>query len=321
MGLTLLPLLWIDLGSGFRWLAALLVLHALAASTQDAAGDALAIASTTDHERGSMNGWMQAGMLAGRSVFGGGALMAGEHLGARVVPAALVGCVWITTILLLFSREPTKAERVRVRGFWVTLVAAARSRKTWFGLAFAGLSGAGFEAVGAVAGPFLIDRGRSPEAVGTFLAFGAVGAMLVGSVVGGMLSDRYGRTTMTAVFLVLCSSSVLALAVLPEDSSDLVIPTLTMLYLGIGLFVASSYALFMDLTDPRLGATQFSTFMAATNGCESWSSFAVGRVSAAAGYGPGFALMGLASLAALPLLRAIGRPPQLTDDDIEPLRS
>jgi hypothetical protein len=42
----------------------------------------------------------------------------------------------------------------------------------------------------------------------------------------------------------------------------------------IGLFTAASYALFMDLTDPKLGGTQFSAFMAATNGCESWSGWA-----------------------------------------------
>ena len=37
--------------------------------------DALAIRTAEAHERGSLNGYMQAGMLLGRSLFGGGALL------------------------------------------------------------------------------------------------------------------------------------------------------------------------------------------------------------------------------------------------------
>lgn len=40
-------------------------------------------------------------------------------------------------------------------------------------------------------------------------------------------------------------------------------------YLRAGLITASAYALLMQLTDPRLGATQFSAYMGAVNACES----------------------------------------------------
>ncbi|MBP1689319.1 MAG: hypothetical protein H6Q33_5462 [Deltaproteobacteria bacterium] len=78
---------------------------------------------------------------------------------------------------------------------------------------------------------------------------------------------------------------------------------LTAVDVCIGAFTASSYALFMELTDPALGATQFSTFMAATNACESWSSAAVGRMIPAIGYPGAFSLLALVSLATLPVLR------------------
>jgi len=65
------------------------------------------------------------------------------------------------------------------------------------------------------------------------------------------------------------------------------------LYVAIGLFTASSYALFMDLTDPRLGATQFSAYMGATNACESWSAVLGGRLIASSGYPAAFAVMAL----------------------------
>ncbi len=78
---------------------------------------------------------------------------------------------------------------------------------------------------------------------------------------------------------------------------------LTGMYFFIGLFTASSYALFMDLTDARLGGTQFSAFMSATNGCESWSAWAGGRIVGPGHYAAAFLTMAAASLLGLPLLR------------------
>jgi hypothetical protein len=77
------------------------------------------------------------------------------------------------------------------------------------------------------------------------------------------------------------------------------------MYFMIGMFIASSYALFMKLSDARLGGTQFSAFMSATNGCESWSVFAGGRIAAAGGYPMGFIALSAVSLLSLPLLKLI----------------
>ncbi len=75
----------------------------------------------------------------------------------------------------------------------------------------------------------------------------------------------------------------------------------------IALFTASSYALFMDLTDARLGGTQFSAFMSATNGCESWSAWAGGRIVGPGNYAAAFLAMAAASLLGLPLLKWLAR--------------
>jgi len=64
----------------------------------------------------------------------------------------------------------------------------------------------------------------------------------------------------------------------------------------------------MDLTDARLGATQLSAAMSATNLCESWSAFAVGRLAGALGYGAAFSWMAAASLLALPLVWRLPKP-------------
>ena len=73
MGVSLLPLFLLDSWHAIFSVYPFLLIHAIAAATQDAAIDALAIATVPEQERGSLNGWMQVGMLAGRSLLGGGA--------------------------------------------------------------------------------------------------------------------------------------------------------------------------------------------------------------------------------------------------------
>jgi MFS family permease len=169
---------------------------------------------------------------------------------------------------------------------------------------------AGFEVAGLLAGPYLGDHGATSEQVASFFGLGAVGAPLLGGLIGGIVSDRWGRHRSVALFLVGFSLLVLLLAWAdtwsPGPSLTLLMVIWVGLYFFIGLFTASSYALFMALTDPKLGATQFSTFMAATNGCESWSGRAGGALAERGGYALGFAAMSLVSLASLIFLRRLG---------------
>ena len=127
---------------------------------------------------------------------------------------------------------------------------------------------------------------------------------------GGRLSDRWGRRRSVALFLVGFVAAILALAAadLYGAGETPLMALLTVMYLFIGLFTAASYALYMDLTDRRAAGTQFSAFMAATNGCESWSALAGGRMAASAGYPAAFIAMSVVSLLSLPLLRRLAAP-------------
>lgn len=307
MGLLLVPLFFLDLQRHLAWIVPLLLAHSLAAATQDVAVDGLAVAVTAEGERGALNGWMQAGMLLGRSLFGGAALVAAAHLGPRWVPVILLGAVWVSLALVAGIREPRGAARPPGSGLLAGLRAAVARRATWLGLAFGLVAGAGFEAVGAVVGPYLVDRGMPTGEVGRFLAVPAVAAMLAGALLGGPLADRVGRLRSVAVFLVALAAAVFALSLPVTRGETATLAVLTALYFAIGLFTASSYALFMDLTDPRLGATQFSAYMAATNGCEAWAGFLVGQIAGPLGYGPAFRILALVSLAGLPLLVSLRR--------------
>jgi MFS transporter, PAT family, beta-lactamase induction signal transducer AmpG len=312
MGLMLLPLIWLDPVEHFDTWRLLLLAHAFAAATQDVAIDALAINSVPPRDRGLLNGCMQAGMLVGRSLFGGGALLVAATLGRGWMISALVAWIWLAMLVLMFVREPDALapSHERLAEFRRNLRRALRRRVVWIGIAVALISGAGFEATGQLAGPFLIDREVPPATIGLFFGVFAVSATLIGGLLGGRLSDRWGRIRSVGVFLTGLSASIIALALADLWGSrepSTLIGLLVVMYFFIGLFTASSYALFMDLTDPALGGTQFSTYMAATNGCESWSAWAGGQVAGRAGYAPAFLTMTTVSLGGLALLWLLSR--------------
>lgn len=311
MGVTLLPLIWLDPVEHFERWRLLLVLHAIAAATQDVAIDALAIRSVPLEHRGLLNGCMQAGMLTGRSLFGGGAVLVAAWVGREWMLAVLAASIWIAIAAawMLDDLPIVEPSRARASAFARHLVHAFSQRTTWLAIGFALLGGAAFEATGQLAGPFLVDRQATPGAIGVFFGVFAVAATLVGGLLGGRLSDRHNRVRTVAAFLIGIAATVglVAVADLAGASAVTLIVLLTLLYFFIGLFTAASYALFMDVTDPRIGGTQFSTYMAATNGCESWSAAVGGRLAGAGGYPFAMLVMSGVSLAGLVFLRLLRR--------------
>lgn len=305
MLLTLAPLVWIDLEVDLDLLLVLLFCHALAAATQDVAIDGLAV-KTPPAEHGSLNGWMQFGMLVARGLFGGWVLGMREDLG----PGGIVAVLMLTILALmpvhLLYRAPPEAGsgpggRERRHEFAARLLQILRSRSTWAVLAFAATSGVAFETVGSLAGPVLVDSGFDDQAVASFFGLNVVLGLALGALAGGLASDRLGRRLTVAVASVLLSALAGALAAV-LGSQVAVEALLTAVYFGAGVFIAASYALFMDATDPRLGATQFSAFMGATNACESLSARMGGALATRQGTPVAFLVAAVAGIVVLPLL-------------------
>ncbi|MEX1128760.1 MAG: MFS transporter [Vicinamibacterales bacterium] len=314
MGLTLLPLLWLDPVAHFDTWRLLLVLHAVSAATQDVAIDALAINSVPPDHRGLLNGSMQAGMLGGRSLFGGGALLVASWLGWNWIVILLIAWIWLTLAVVALVRLPDAPAPAHAPDvFRRALSDALRQRTTWMGIAFALTSAAAFEATGQLAGPFLVDRGVASSTIGLFFGVVVVAAMLGGGLLGGAVSDRWGRRRSVAAFL--GGFVVMILLLAAADAAGGTAPAVLLgllagMYFFVGLFTAASYALFMDLTDPRLGGTQFSTFMAATNGCEAWSTWTGGRIAGSSGYASAFVALSVASVLSLFVLKHLRPRPE-----------
>jgi len=321
MALCLLPLLWIDPVENFRVIAGFLLAHAFFAASQDVAIDALCIAETRPEERGEYNGWMHTGMLLGRALMGGGALVLAHSMGNQGVAGLLIGLLLACSFVVLFTRQRSDFHpEGRLREVYAKVRVALVSHHTWLGMAFGLLGGAVYKALEVVYGPMLIDRGYLKSEIGWFSAFPMIGSMIAGTLVGGVLADRLHRVQAVATAMLFLVGGVVTLALLDQVFDHQrglhLLGCLVMVAFGIGFFTSASYALFMDLTDPRIGATQFSAYMGATNGCESWSVYAIGLLVPALGYGGGFLVMAGVSTAALGLLWALWR--RLPKPEVEP---
>ncbi|MCA9088379.1 MAG: MFS transporter [Planctomycetaceae bacterium] len=337
MAAALAPLFWLHPAQHFEWLRLTLLIHCIAAATQDIAIDAWCVELTREEERGRMNGWMQTGMLLGRSLLGGGALVISDWGGPKLVYALLLLAILPTSLLVIFS-----SDRVipRLRESWsmhyVRLTAAlrhlVRRRVAWLGLGFALIAGAAFEALGAVQGPLLLSHGWSEAEVGSLTAGPMVLLMVLGALLGGRMADRWGHVRVSLVALLWIALQVTSVGLLLLWSGQREVHRLLPLFLcgealGIGLLTAASYALFMDLTDPQLAATQFTTYMAATNACEAWAGLLVGQLIGRWNYGPallmmaGLSLVGLAFLLQIPTAlqadRGLARPASVPPCDRE----
>jgi PAT family beta-lactamase induction signal transducer AmpG len=184
-----------------------------------------------------------------------------------------------------------------------------REKNTWLAILFALTSAAAFEAAGGLAGPFLTDLNINQETIGIFFAVPVVIAMFIGGLIGGYVSDKISRKKAVRVFLSGFVASIIFISIYNyfngSVSTNGFFLGFTIMYFFVGLFTASSYALFMDLTNPKIGGTQFSTYMAATNGCEAWSVWAAGNIITGYGYSTAFLFMSVVSLLSLFILKRI----------------
>ena len=311
MGLALFPLIFIPPQNNFIIWGILLFIHSMAAATQDVSIDALVINVISKNEKGKLNGFMNAGMLIGRSIFGGGTLIIASSLGLNYMIALLVLVIVTTMLLLLIIKEPVLISDSgnRFGIFKKNFVVSFSKRNTWLAILFALTSGAAFEAAGGLAGPFLTDLSLSQETIGYFFAIPVLIAMLVGSLAGGYISDKIRRKNAVAVFLTGFVIPIIFISGYAHFNktvdSTLLLSAFTLMYLFVGLFTAATYAFYMDLTNPEIGGTQFSTYMAATNGCEALAVWAAGLTVSFFSYSPAFLLLSFVSLLSLFILRVI----------------
>jgi PAT family beta-lactamase induction signal transducer AmpG len=267
-----------------RALAGVLFAQALFASMSDVAGDALAIEVLPSGERGVANAVMSGGQAAGNVVGGAG-------LSAVLAVAGFRAAAGLLVLLVLAACAPTALLRERpgerllpwTRGA-PTLVAAdraplalagnarlvarlvlapqsAQALLVWIAAYF--LSGCLGILMTATA---IRDHGFRQAEYASLGAL-ALAPNLIGALAGGRCADRMGREPVVAGALVVGAIAWTGFGLLSPNWSikGLWIVQAFVAAAASGALLTVLTALFMDLAEPRVAATQFAVCMALGN--------------------------------------------------------
>ena len=337
----------------FTWV---ILVHNMFASVQDVAIDALAVSVLPQEERGLANGLMFAGQYLGTAVGGAGVLfLTGRGVPfdiTFVFVAAALGMITVTVVLRL--REPLAPElsngadaagagrspaarALSELGAYVRTAARSLvgSRLALAALVFALLPTGAYGLSLAVGTSLAVELGLSDQQIAT-LNFGSLVLAAAGCVTGGWLSDKLGRRKMLATYVVLMVIPSLVMAwataehgwVMPVETKAATRPAppaalvtmfwaMTLAYTACqGLMYGARTALFMDVSNAAVAATQFTAYMAMLNLVISYSAAWQGQAAGRLGYPKTFlldALSGLVCLAVLPLVKP--SPATVPEDD------
>lgn len=341
MALTLMSTVLLELPQQLALFTVILLVHNTFGAMQDVAIDALAVNSLAEHERGLANGLMFAGAALGQAVGGAGVLFLSAYTGFQPTFFFVAACILAVTLFVaLPMREAPSAARAALAAGvsrWAHAAGQMRdfavesfrsflgTRGAYLGLAFA-LLPSGAMCLGlALQSNLAVELGLNDKQVAALnLWSGIIQASFM--VVGGYLSDRFGRRRMLALYIVLMSVPVLYLMsvlqqhgwVMPQSGANrgvapaLLITALwvaTLTYgVALGLMYGTRSAIFMDVTNPKVAATQFTAYMALLNLNIAYSATWQGIAIEAIGYPKTMlidAIFGLACLLLLPWIRTV----------------
>ncbi len=309
MVVTLLVAMTVDPAQQLALFTGLLILHNAFAATQDVAIDALACNVLPVEERGTANGVMFAGQAVGTALGGGGVLMLTAAMPFRATFLVVAGAVALIGIVVSLRLRETAAVAAAHAGgpgagpAAALAAAGARMREflvaSWH--AFTGSRGALFGVLLALLPMGAMGLGlalQSNLAVELGMDDGAIGALAMassfcgalGCVVGGWLSDRLGRRRTIALFVALMSVPGVCLALLLAGGAigaaaiSAFWTACLSYYIAQGLMYGAGTALYMDITTPRVAATQFTAYMALCNLASSMAAWWQGHSIERFGY-------------------------------------
>lgn len=345
MALSLFSAVFVELPEQLALFTAIVIIHNVFGATQDVAIDALACGTLSDDERGTANGLMFAGAYLGQAVGGAGVLFLTDYIDFQVTFVFVaLSILAVTTFVVLPMREPPGPARpvvagprwrsamVEIRDFAVLSFRSIVGTRGAFAGLFVALVPIGAMSLGLALGSNLgVELGLTDRQIARLNVAQTVIAALC-CVMGGFVSDRVGRRKMIVIGVVLAAIPVLAMAaalhhagwIMPIDPAEMENPdrpiASSALMLGffaasvvysasIGLIYGVRTAMFMDVTNPAVAATQFTAYMALMNVTIAYSATWQGIAAEAWGYPRTLVAdvaVGFLCLALIPFMRKAG---------------
>jgi PAT family beta-lactamase induction signal transducer AmpG len=338
MAATLLSTVMLRLPEQLWLFTVILLVHNTFGAIQDVAIDALACSTLQEHERGTANGMMLAGASIGQLIGGSGVLFLMGYTGFQPTFFFVAGCILAVTVLVVMpmredpgpARAAVIGSRMRAAGremhdFAISAFRAFLGTRGAFSGLILALLPPGAMCLGlALQSNLAVELGLSNDQVAALGAWSMVIAAL-SMVAGGYLSDRLGRRRMLFIYIagmglpVLYLMSMLSqhgwiMPVSPNAPNRPEVPVALVTALWVatlvynvfnGLMYGTRSAICMDVTNPRVAATQFTAYMALMNLTISYSAAWQGIAIEAWGYPRTMlvdVLFGLACLAIIPFM-------------------
>jgi PAT family beta-lactamase induction signal transducer AmpG len=292
MVLTLLSLMFVPLPQGLALFTGILLVHNSFGAMQDVAIDSLAVNTLAEDERGLANGLMFGGASIGQAVGASGVLFLMSYIPFPATFVFVSACILgVTGSVVLPMKEAFVEGMKQTAGTVGEAVAEMRefaaqsfrsfvgSRGAYAGVFFALLPAGAMSLGVALQSNLAVEFGMKDDEI-AWLNLITLVLSAVMMVVGGWLSDRLGRSKTLAAYLLLMSPPVLYLMFVlqqhgyvmarqmtarnDELCTALWIASLTY-YAAQGLMYGTKTAAFMDVTNPKVAATQFTAYMAMSN--------------------------------------------------------
>jgi PAT family beta-lactamase induction signal transducer AmpG len=343
MVITILAAMPVSMTTRLWLFTAILFVHNVFAATQDVAIDALAVNVLHDDERGLANGLMFGGQYIGNAVGGAGVLLLTPLIGFKATFLFVAGMIALVTLLVpVPMREPAGPARAAILGSRLKAVtkelgrfvrdtarAFVGSRAATIAIFLALLPMGAYALSLSLQSNLAVELGLDDRKIG-FLGLASTALSSTFCILGGWLSDRYGRRRTLAIFIAGTTVPTLAMAaamhhfhwILPVSplAPGRPVPSheLVQLFWGLvlayavfqGLMYGVGTAIYMDVTTPAVAATQFTAYMALCNIVYSYTSTWQGHALVRWGYPATLtldAVFGLVSIALLPFMGRLRR--------------
>ena len=226
----------------------------------DVSADAWAIEISSEKDRGKINGAMMTGLLIGGAV---GALLFPHIVKISDYNIVFLVAGFIVLITIIYPFITKEIKKVRRHKKVTLLVLDEFKKKTVLLIAIFGIVLA--ISVGLHYTVGLFERIVLHMDIVQIGVLGAAGIFVSvpGALIGGILADRLGRKTTLLIFIGI--RMIFSAALIFVTSWQL----LAVIYAPIAFaspgFMSTLNALFMDVSNPRVGATQFSIFTSLSN--------------------------------------------------------
>jgi PAT family beta-lactamase induction signal transducer AmpG len=288
------------------------------------------------------NGLMFAGAAIGTAVGGSGVLFAMAYMPFQTTFFLVAGSILLVTVFVVLPMKEKVAERLAlpegmsplrqavgemrafaVQSFQSFVGTSGAFRGVFFALLPAGAMSLGL----ALQSNLAVEVGMNDDQVGALNLWTQV-ISAAAMVAGGWLSDKLGRRITLAWYLALMSLPVLYLMwvlhqygyVMPRPPGQPIPELITQLWYASlayavfqGLMYGTRAAIMMDVTNPRVAATQFTAYMAMMNLAIAFAASWQGVAIEAWGYQTTLLIDAITGPLCVLLLPAMKQPASFTD--------